>query len=181
MFLTISQHFFFQCSGWDNKLDANRHAKVPRLVALLEPGLDQPPSNCIGHVLFMADFGTIITSRYSTLDLPKLYILRTINTEKELLRTTIWADKNVLVSGRRACTSSNCQPIGLSLVCLDSFWGTWLVHGQSTFICTLALTVIELIKAKSLTIYWVVHGQSTLILTPTHNWYSLICFFIQVH
>ena len=41
--------------------------------------------------------------------LPMFYIPSTINTEKELLRRAIWADKNGLVSGRLAWTSSNPQ------------------------------------------------------------------------
>ena len=41
--------------------------------------------------------------------LQMFYIPSTINTEKELLITAIWEDKNELVSGKLACTSSNPQ------------------------------------------------------------------------
>ena len=40
---------------------------------------------------------------------PKLYIPSTINIRKKVLTKAIWADKNGLVFGRLACTSSKTE------------------------------------------------------------------------
>ena len=40
---------------------------------------------------------------------PKLYIPSTINILKKVLTKAVWADKNGLVSGRLACTSSKTE------------------------------------------------------------------------
>ena len=50
------------------------------------------------------------SSRYSnTLPAPKVYIPRTTNIWKKVLTKAIWADKNGLVSGRLAQTSSKTE------------------------------------------------------------------------
>ena len=51
---------------------------------------------------------------------PKLHIPSTIDTEKEMLRTATWANKNGVVSGRLSCKSTIPQILRIITILIFS-------------------------------------------------------------